>query len=275
MQALHMAVQRAFFDYDPMALSRKSSSKRLGLVIFFIINTVIFSCLGLWQVQRLGWKTDLMARLDTLVHAAPQAAPMPEQWPQLSQEANEYTPVQLQGQWLSDKEVTVYANTELGPGYWVMTPLLVSSSDTANTPTTVVWINQGFIPTEQRRTPRNTNATPGQTIQVAGLLRWPEKANLFLRENVPAEDRWYRRWPDELSQARGLQQATAPYFVDAYATGAGQEWPRGGMTQIQFSNNHLSYAITWFVLALLNIAALVYVLVFDGKRQRSTSTRSE
>lgn len=259
----------------PHKTPTKPSTKRLGLVLFFIINTVIFSWLGLWQVQRLGWKTDLIARVDALVHAAPQAAPMPAEWAQLSQKKNEYTPVQLQGQWLADKEVTVYANTELGPGYWVMTPLLVSNSDAASTPDAVVWVNQGFIPTEQRRTPRNTNASQEQPVQVAGLMRWPEKANLFLRENVPAEDRWYRRWPNELSQARGLQQATAPYFVDAYATETGQEWPRGGMTQIQFNNNHLSYAITWFVLAMLNIAALVYVLVFDGKRKRTTGDSAE
>lgn len=261
-----------------MATSSKSSSKpaskpsakRLALVVFFLINTTIFSALGIWQVQRLGWKKDLIERVEARVHSAPQDAPLPAQWPQLTQADTEYTPANLQGQWLADKEVTVYANTDLGPGYWVMVPLQLQMPEAANAAQSIVWINRGFIPTEQRQTPRSTALAQVASVQVTGLLRWPEKDNLFLRANVPAEERWYRRWPDELSQARGLRAATAPFFVDALANPASaQEWPRGGMTQIQFNNNHLSYAITWFILALLNVAALVYVLKFDHKRKPS------
>ena len=36
-------------------------------------------------------------------------------------------------------------------------------------------------------------------------------------------------------------------------------WPRGGLTVTSFPNNHLSYLITWYVLALMVLAAAVYV----------------
>jgi surfeit locus 1 family protein len=47
---------------------------------------------------------------------------------------------------------------------------------------------------------------------------------------------------------QGLPQL-APFFIDADRSGDG--WPRGGMTVVRFTNNHLVYALTWFGLALL------------------------
>lgn len=253
-----------------MTTTNQSSSKRLGLLVFFTFNLIIFSSLGIWQVQRLGWKTDLIERVNARVHARPQAAPGPQEWARLTPADSEYAPIQVQGQWLPEKNVLVYTNTELGPGYWVMAPLEVQAAAANQSTPSVVWVNQGFVPTELRQSFQQPSANQAQDAVVTGLLRWPEKENLFLRANVPEEDRWYRRWPGELSQARGLTAPTAPYFMDAFAsptsTAAAPTWPRGGMTQIQFSNNHLSYAITWFILALLNLAALVYVLCFDKKR---------
>lgn len=254
-------------------MTNKSSTKRLGLVVFFAFNITLFTSLGIWQVNRLAWKADLIERVEARVHAVPQTAPLPAQWDGLSIDNSEYSAVQLNGQWIDGKEVTVYANTDLGPGYWVMAPMQVQADHSAQPAHAVIWVNQGFVPTALRQAPRPSAAAQGANVQVTGLLRWPEKDNLFLRENVPAEERWYRRWPHELSQARGLTQATAPYFIDAFASPAvaagAEEWPRGGMTQIQFRNNHLSYAITWFILALLNVAALAYVLLFDKKRSAS------
>jgi surfeit locus 1 family protein len=42
----------------------------------------------------------------------------------------------------------------------------------------------------------------------------------------------------------------APYFIDADAR-PGEQWPKGGLTVVHFTDNHLQYAITWFVLAAL------------------------
>ena len=34
----------------------------------------------------------------------------------------------------------------------------------------------------------------------------------------------------------------------------------GGLTKVSFYNHHLSYALTWFALALMSLAAGVYLL---------------
>jgi surfeit locus 1 family protein len=42
----------------------------------------------------------------------------------------------------------------------------------------------------------------------------------------------------------------APELVEADAAPNPGGWPRGGRTVVEFRNQHLSYAVTWFGLAL-------------------------
>ncbi|THU05505.1 SURF1 family protein [Lampropedia puyangensis] len=251
----------------------KLTAKRLGLICFFLINTIVFCSLGTWQVQRLAWKRDLIAAVDSRIHATPQPIVNPSEWQKWKRENAEYLPIQAKGHWLQQEKILVYANTELGPGYWVMAPFALAPNSTAETnKESILWINQGFVPTEAKKAQSNLPTQELSNTVVSGLLRFPEEENLFLRKNVPTEDRWYRRWPQELSAARHIDvKATAPFFMDAFAnsdsSSTSETKPRGGMTQIQFRNNHLSYAITWFILALLNIAALVFILFLDQKKK--------
>ena len=60
---------------------------------------------------------------------------------------------------------------------------------------------------------------------------------------------------------------TAPYFIDADATPNPGGWPVGGLTIVAFPDNHLVYAITWYVLALMLAGAVAYT-VLDARRAR-------
>lgn len=244
-----------------------SRAKRRALLVFFVFNIFVFGSLGVWQVQRLAWKIDLIERVNARVDAPAIPLPAPSAWPTLTRDNAEYQRVTLQGRYLPDQEVAVYASTELGAGYWVMTPLQLASAASSADDAGIVWVNRGYVPLEMRL-PDNRPATATAPAQatVTGLLRMPDDDNLFLRANVPSEDRWYRRTPAEFSAARALPSLpTAPFFIDAAASPTDAEWPRAGMTQVQFRNNHLSYAMTWFVLAALNVAAFIFLLWFEPK----------
>ena len=52
-------------------------ARRWALLVFLLAATAGFIALGVWQVERLGWKRDLIARVDARVHAAPVAPPPP------------------------------------------------------------------------------------------------------------------------------------------------------------------------------------------------------
>ncbi len=247
-------------------------------VLFF----VIFVALGTWQLHRRAWKLDLIARVEQRVHALPIAAPGPPEWANVSAAADEYRHVTATGTFLYESQTLVQAVTDLGGGYWVLTPLRMAEGN-------VVLINRGFVSADDRDRVAPAAAAvagvggaagtagagravgvagaggrvdPNATVHVTGLLRMTEPGGGFLRHNDAAANHWYSRDVQAIAAARGLTKM-APYFIDADGTsrepkggGATQVAPVGGLTVISFHNSHLVYAITWYTLALMTGAAI-------------------
>lgn len=225
----------------------------------------VFLALGAWQVQRLAWKNDLVARITARVHAAAVAAPAEGEWPavQADPAAYEYRRVRVEGDFLSDGERLVQAVTDRGAGFWVMSPLRGADGR-------VVWVNRGFVPsTAQWQTLRLSARCEGPAT-VTGLLRRTEPGGGFLRHNDPQAGRWYSRDVPALTAAAGLEPSrVAPYFIDAGPDTpcATPQGPVGGLTVLQFPNNHLVYALTWFAMAAMTLAAMVFVARDDARRR--------
>ncbi|NYZ64092.1 SURF1 family protein [Luteimonas deserti] len=232
---------------------------RWALLGFLLVAAAGFVALGVWQVERLGWKRDLIARVDARVQAAPVALPAAAEWPRFDPADNEYRRVQARGRLLHSQEVAVYASTELGPGYWIMTPLVTGDG--------TVWINRGYVDNAHRRADTRARVSEDDVVSVTGLLRQPDRAHLVLRDNVPDEDRWYLRIPAEMAAARSVPGPVAPFFVDAQDRIDTGNWPVPGLTIIRFPDNHLSYALTWFGMALLALLAAGFVLRSEFRRR--------
>ena len=224
-----------------------------GLLLFDLVAILIVAglvSLAVWQVHRRAWKLDLIARIEARVHAAPTAAPGPERWPDVSAASDEYRRVTVIGRWLQDRSALVQALTELGGGFWVLTPLVRGDG-------TTVLVNRGFVPTE-KRDPADWRPTGEGEVAVTGLLRLPEPGGGFLRSNDPAADRWFSRDVAAIAASRGLTRV-APFFIDAQRVPGVTGLPVAGLTVLSFNNNHLVYAITWCVLALMSAAAAIFV----------------
>ncbi len=225
----------------------------MDVTILCLAALIFVSLLGLgtWQVQRLGWKLELIERVETRAFGEPVAAPLEP----VTEEDHAYLRVTTQeGVFMHDLSQRVKALTELGAGSWLMTPL--------QTDTRIIWVNRGFVPTGGRLT-----QTPSAPATVTGLLRITEPGGTVLEKNDPAAGRWYSRDVVALSEDAGLGR-TADYFIDADHTGAEDDWPRGGLTQVAFRNSHLSYALTWYAMALLFLGGMVYA-VRDRLRHRA------
>lgn len=222
---------------------------KLAFVSGFCLCAMLFAGLGLWQLERLSWKLDLIARVEARIHAPPVAAPGPAAWDGVA--AEEYRRVALAGHYLDAPETLTLAVTEGGPGFWVLAPF---RSDTGFT----VLVNRGFVP-EDKRAPELRRKVAGEPARVIGLLRPTEPGGGFLRANDPAGGRWYSRDVAAIAAAQGLG-AVAPYFVDADAATEPGPLPQGGMTQVAFRNAHLVYALTWFCLALMSAGAAVFLI---------------
>jgi surfeit locus 1 family protein len=212
-----------------------------------------FILLGNWQVRRLAWKHDLIAHVTQRVHAPPVAAPGPNQWVGVNAENDEYRHVTLAGTLLNDRQTLVWTATDEGSGFWVVTPLRMADGS-------IVLINRGFAPADWCGRDGHCAAGPVGEVTITGLLRMSEPS-AFMRYNDPAKNSWYTRDVPAIAAARGLNDV-APYFVDADATPHDADhpsWPEGGLTVINFPNNHLSYLITWYALALMVLVGGFYV----------------
>lgn len=227
---------------------------RIALGVLALLGLAAFAgliALGGWQVQRLGWKQDLIERVERRLAAAPAAAPPRADWTVIGPD-DVYRRVELRGRYDHARETCTQAVTRLGPGCWVLTPLQVADG-------TWVLVNRGFVD-PQRRDPatRAAGQIPGE-VRVHGLLRLSEPGGGFLRRNDPAANRWHSRDVSAIAAARGLPaDRTAPYFVDA--TDSVPDGPVGGLTVVSFPNNHRVYALTWFALALMVPLAAVLIV---------------
>jgi surfeit locus 1 family protein len=224
-----------------------------------LLLIVLFAGLGTWQVVRLQWKLALIARVDSRVHADPVAPPQAARWAQVSQQNDEYRHVRLAGTYLYEYTAPVQALSELGSGYWLLTPLCMADGS-------IVLVNRGFVPAEQgapkdypaHRAQGAVCPSSGPQATLTGLLRISEPGGGFLRHNDPATNHWYSRDVHAIAASRALPNV-APYFVDA-ARGQdpadAPDHPIGGLTVISFPNSHLVYAITWYALALMVAGAM-------------------
>jgi surfeit locus 1 family protein len=208
---------------------------------------LLFGGLGVWQVQRLAWKRELITRVEARIHLPPVPAPTAGSWHSLDLPQAEYRRVQVHGVFLHDRETLVEALTALGAGYWVLTPLRMSDG--------VVLVNRGFVPPELRAVESRAASQPAGEVTVTGLLRVPEPGGRVLRPNQPAADRWFSRDVAAIAAARGLDDV-APFFIDADGGAEAVAAPVGGLTVVHFRNAHLAYAATWFALAAMCAAGL-------------------
>lgn len=226
------------------------------------LTFAVFVALGLWQIQRLGWKEGLIARVEQHRHAKPLPAPSPDAWSQLTREADEYRRVTVEGHFDHERSTLVTATTEFGSGYWLLTPLQRGDGSW-------LFVNRGFVPSDKREHVLSAVAAPMGDQSITGLLRFAEPGGAFLRQNDATAGRWYSRDVAAIAVAKGLGPTVAPYFIDQAAPHpATHDWPRAGLTVVHFSNNHRVYAVTWFALAAMAACAFGY-LVLDERRLRS------
>ncbi len=218
--------------------------------LFAAAAFAILISLGTWQMQRLAWKEDLLARIERRIHADPVDLPPPVEWPGLAQDDFEYMRVRVSGVFDHAREVLIFrpaGGVEKQPGYHVVTPLRIGGGDAT------IFVNRGFVPEALKAA---ASRAPGQVAgekTITGLLRAPEQRSTFTPADQPQQNLWYTRDPAALAKHFGLAKA-APFSLDADATPVPGGWPKGGATVVSVRNDHLAYAMTWYGLAATLLA---------------------
>lgn len=205
--------------------------------------------LGTWQVHRLAWKTGVLAQI-AAAEAAP-AVPIPA-------DPSPFMKVTASGTLRTDLSVLYGADvrdTLAGPqmGAQLVTPL-----ERPGEPALLVV--RGWAPTDH---PRPPDPPPGPAT-FDGYVRAPERAGLFSPADDPAKRLFYTLDPRAIAAAVG-EADVAPYALVALGPPPPARYPAPAASLPRPPNDHLSYAVTWYGLAV------VCVVVFGAyvrKRRR-------
>lgn len=223
------------------------------LPTLFTIPALIFLIgLGGWQVDRMRWKSDLISIFETRMAESPVTPPLVvddmERW--------RYRRLQMTGVFQHDKEVLLTGRPFEGTaGFHVITPLLLEDNR-------IVLVNRGWVPEKLRdRATRQETLLPG-LVSFQGILREDRRRGSFVPDNEPGNEVWLYVDTAEIARHREIIPV-APYYVDAIREPGPYVLPIGATTTIGVRNEHLQYAITWFLLAA---ALLVIYVIYHYQR---------
>jgi surfeit locus 1 family protein len=236
----------------------------LGLTAATLAGLAILIGLGVWQLQRLEWKEGLIAQIEARTKAEPISL---KEAIALAQEGRDpsYYRVRVTGRFGHDKEIHLYALSTRGePGWHVITPLASVDGD-------LVLIDRGFVPDNLKDPSFRAQGQVEGVVDLTGLVRLPESQGLFTPDNEAAANRWF--WRDLPGMTHSiLPTATmevVPFYLEAEKRDVPGGYPQGGQTRLELPNNHLQYAITWFLLAACLV--IVYAVYVRGIYARKRS----
>lgn len=201
-------------------------------IVMGLAGCAILLRLGVWQVDRLGQKEAMLARIEARIGEAPGALPDDPH-----EARDEYLPVTVTGV-LGGGELHVLKGVSgQSPAYRLIVPLDLPAPDGRR-----ILADLGTIPAAARDAPR---AGP---VTLSGNLHWPDEASRWTPPPDEGGRLWYARDVAPMAEALGA----APVMVVAYR----HDRADFGTTPIPVDtagipNDHLGYALTWFGLALV------------------------
>ena len=222
--------------------------RRRSLLVSTVTTIVIVATLlslGVWQLERRVDKLALIAALDERLATAPVALPPAARWPELTPARDEFRRVTFSGRIDPRDQAQVFASPSplrkdiSGTGIWAFAPVRLAGGET-------VVVNHGFVGDGQE-----APQAASSPVTLTGYIRFPEAPGWL----TPHADRTKRLWfvRDHLAMSQALgwaePQRVAPFYIDLEAPVPPGGIPKPGPLQVRLKNDHLQYAITWFLLA--------------------------
>ena len=209
--------------------------------IFVFLFITLFCSLGTWQLYRLQWKQDLIRQISEGLKSSPI---------QYSQNIKKhYQRVTLEGKYDFENQIYLYSLNEKGqPGFDVLTPFETINKDN-------ILINRGWVKKELKNDPEINYSTKN----ITGMLRKANRKNIFTPDNDIKKNIWFSV---NLEDVRKITDKKFNKFI-VYLEDKNINTPKPKKITIDVPNNHLKYAITWY---LISISILFYYLYFRKKR---------
>ncbi|MFM9890688.1 MAG: SURF1 family protein [Rickettsiales bacterium] len=221
--------------------------------LFFITGLAVTLGLGTWQVQRLQWKENLLATIAQANTDAPLII-LPATETELK--PLEFRRVSIKGTWVPNVEFTLLPRYFKGTvGYWVITPLKLTDGR-------VLLVNRGWVPTQKKDAEKRPETSVKGRATVDGLLRVGPERSTFTPKNQPERNLWFGRDMAEMAANAKLENVV-PAMLDVVGTQDVTHLPVPSDGIIRLRNDHLSYILTWYGIAL---GMLVIFVVYHRKK---------
>ena len=215
----------------------------LFAIVIGLGGAAILVSLGVWQVTRLAWKEDLLARIEATIADAP--AP-------LTRETERYAPVTVTGQFADGHLRILASRKQTGAVYRIIRPFQTDQG--------ALLIDTGWI-LDDARVPE----IPGDQITLVGNLDAPNEIDSFTPEPDLNANIWFARDVPAMAKALGTEPALIVLREAPQADLGATPWP---VDTAGIPNDHLQYAITWFSLAAIWVGMSLYFL---RRKPRSTA----
>ena len=210
-----------------------------GLTIACALLFAILCGLGTWQLERLHWKLALIARVKNHMAAAPVLLDVIKALPP---DKAQYRRVTLDGRFDHAHESYVFTTDAGDPVYHVLTPFITEGGR-------ALIVDRGEVAKDELDPATRFAGNIAGRTKVTGVWRVPDAPGAFTPVPDPVHRIWYSRDLKGIAAADHLT-LTAPVVIEADRTPNPGGLPRGGQTVVSFRNQHLSYAVTWFGLAI-------------------------
>jgi surfeit locus 1 family protein len=204
---------------------------------------VLSLSLGIWQMERREWKLDILDRLTANQAAAPLTLDELLRGDPLR---HEYGRVKVVGTFLHDKEFHLAARSLKNKvGLQVVTPLKTDDGR-------IVLFDRGWIPSEKKEPAQRTEGQVAGRVELTGIVRRSQIKGRFVPDNAPDKNVWFQVDVPLMRQLAGASPDPRldTFFLEADAAPNPGGVPIGGQTRLDIPNDHLQYAITWFLIAL-------------------------
>ena len=209
---------------------------------------VLTTGLSVWQLERREWKLDILDRIAVNQAAAAMSLDELLQGDPLRRE---YGKVTIAGTYLNDREFYLAArNRKDDVGIQVITPVRTDDGR-------IVLFDRGWVSSAKKDPSTRAAGQIAGRVELTGVVRRTQKQRQFAPDNDPARNFWFHvDVPLMRKMAGGApDHQLDAFFLEADAAPNPGGLPIGGQTQLDIPNDHLQYAITWFLIAL----ALIWV----------------
>ena len=210
-----------------------------GMTIACALLFALLCGLGTWQLERLQWKLALIDRVNSHMAAAPLTLDAIQS---LGADEAQYRRVTLHGRFDHAHEAYVFTTDAGAAVYHVLTPFITEGGR-------ILMVDRGEVPKEKLDSATRGPGNITGPVTMTGVWRVPDAPGAFTPAPDPAHRIWYSRDLAGISAADHLTLA-APVVIEADSASNPGGWPLGGKTVVTFRNQHLSYAVTWYGLAL-------------------------